>query len=85
MKQGHLDLIFFIVAGFEIRLEKITSVARQSEVLEIIGTAACLWVNMLHFEGKVEDTLRCVTVFAPVRCPFSNGGIPCVHGWVGRT
>ena len=58
--------------------------ARQGKIIEILGTTTRLWVNMFHLEGKVEDTLWCVTVLAPIRRAFSNRRISCVHGCVVR-
>ena len=84
MKQSDLGLIFFVVAGFEVRLEKITGMARQSKIIEIFGAAARLRMDVLYLEGKIEDTFWCVTILAPIRRAFSNSRVSRIHGcWVG--
>lgn len=85
MKQRDLGLIFFVMASFEVRLEQVAGVARQSKILEVIGTAACLRMDMFHFKRKIEDAFRCVTILAPICRTFSNSRIARIHGCYGRT
>jgi hypothetical protein len=84
MKQRGLGLILFVMASFEVRLEQVARVARQSKIIEVIGTAACLRMDMLSFKRKIEDTFRCMTILAPICRTLSNSRISRIHGCCGR-
>ncbi len=85
MKQRDLDLTFFVVASVEVRFEQVTGVARQREIIEVIGTAACLRMNMLYLKREIENTFGRMTILAAIRRTLGNDRIAHVHGYCGRT
>jgi hypothetical protein len=50
-------------------------VTGQYQIVEVIGTATCLWKNMLRLERKVENGLWGMTVFTAIHRTFGHNRI----------
>lgn len=80
MKKGKLCVRFFIAPRLKVCLEKVASMAGKRKVLENIGPAASMRVDMFHLEQKIEDGFRRMAVFATIDRTFGNGRILRIHG-----
>ena len=62
-----------------ISLPEIATAASQSQIRYVVRAVLNNRYYMLYFKRKVEDYLRCVTVFTPMPCPFGHEWVVLIH------